>query len=84
MLILAAANEPDLGLLVVNTLTKVKMFRMLSQAFPVYTSFMFIVCHRLISLKSNRIFLFPQDIADPNPAVRSTAVTAICRYSDQL
>ena len=26
--------------------------------------------------------VFFQDIADPNPAVRSTAVTAICRYFD--
>jgi hypothetical protein len=40
LLILAAAGEPDLGLLVVNTLNK--------------------------------------DLCDPNPAVRSTAVTAIC------
>lgn len=40
LLILAAAEEPDLGLLVVNTLNK--------------------------------------DLSDPNPAVRVTAVTAIC------
>merc|ERR1719370_1600323 len=44
LLILAAANEPDLGLLVVNTLTKVKRFRTLSEAYLVYPSFLL---HRL-------------------------------------